>query len=921
MSETTTAFVEKIPDEAVISPKNFGGLKLVGYRVPPEFRTITKRDPFYVETYWTIDAPLDKTYSISAVAAPVREALMPPYKCDEHEFLNPACGVIYCEKLTLNPPAKNQIANMDLQIKINVLTDGQIIGEFKDPNIIKMKIPNLFFPCWNTEFDDVIYQSEPGKCWNAEQLAKVTGGKWIVPPPKGWYIKSFSLFDIMERPTLMIPTLFPGKDTKSFGARLLKNTDKVDGAITAYDIKGLPPNFPLLKVSDPFRAICELGFAARKRFQGKVIAVTGSNGKTTTCNMLSCVLGKDHKITASPGSSNVYRVLPWVFAHVNQDDAFAIIEIALTAFVKLQGSITYDITPNVAVITSIEPAHLSYNVIDSLKSLAEYKSKIFCGMAAGSYAVINRDMPHYEIAEEKAKSLRLNIISFGTHPDAFIRMPVLKDGGEFSVMGKTYRLDCAVPAEQLYDALAVIGVSIAVGVPIEKALEYLKTFTPIEGRGNILKVNRGGKNLKIIDSTFNANPTAMKYALEYLKTIAPDKKSRVAILGDIAELGDDEVKFHKGLAEPMLDAAPDRLLLFGELMHYPYEQIKDKLNVTWFKTLDELIKNFDSYLRDGDTVLVKSSHDTGSYKVVELLRAITPPAPRLNIPKPFFDVRNLLPEGITPEHNGRMPSDKLKKIHCGGYLYVDAARSWLAMVRAAAQDNIFLNVNEPFKTYRKIETQIGVFQKRFEPVENNLSGDAIRVAFDGKIWQLKPDAVYAAIPGTSSHGYGLAVDIGNSGNKDVKLWLDKNARLFGFVREYDFEYWHFTYLLGRKGISKLALAIENLPEPKYTAEQIQEVSGYKWFVSPPTDWACNGIISSQPFRAGCLAAVEQGDGAGISEQIIGKIFRQTAGLICVNPEPLLKFNRPLLVTPNLKDTIEKLSAFCVPEKFQIVRKS
>ncbi len=102
------------------------------------------------------------------------------------------------------------------------------------------------------------------------------------------------------------------------------------------------------------------------------------------------------------------------------------------------GSITRDITPNVAVVTSIAPAHvLKYG---SLKDLAKGKSKILDGMSPGSYAVLNRDMPYYEIFEQKANALKLNIFTFGTHPESFVRMPVLVNGGEFSFIGKTYKM-------------------------------------------------------------------------------------------------------------------------------------------------------------------------------------------------------------------------------------------------------------------------------------------------------------------------------------------------------------------------------------------------------------------------------------------------------------------------------------------------
>ena len=205
------------------------------------------------------------------------------------------------------------------------------------------------------------------------------------------------------------------------------------------------------------------------------------------------------------------------------------------------------------------------------------------------------------------------------HPESFIRMPVLENGGEFFVGENSYKLFCPVPAEQLYDALAVVGAAVAVGFSVEKTLEELKNFKVIEGRGNILKVNHGGKNLTIINSTFNANPESIKFALKHLKTVAPNKKSRVAILGDVAQLGYHSVELHSELAEPVLDAEPDRILFCGEFMKYPYEAVKNKINAFWFETLDELLAGVEAHLKDGDTILIKSSHVTGLDKVVELL--------------------------------------------------------------------------------------------------------------------------------------------------------------------------------------------------------------------------------------------------------------------------------------------------------------
>lgn len=620
--------IDKVPDEAIIKPKRFGALKLIGYYIPPDFRTITELKPVIVETYWTIDEPFDKACRLEIEVAPLRECRVETYKGEAHELLNSEYpvnqwepGIVYRDKYELQPPAINRLANIDLQLVLKVTIDGQIIGEFKDPEPLELCLPN--FPQHKTEFDDIIYQSKPGINWTAEQLAAVTGGEWIVPPPKGWYVQSFPMRGNLNLQTPPPRLLVTDKiHSPEWRAKFLAKIDTFAGAVVNEAVEGLPPNFPLLKVRNVSHVIWDIVNATRKRFQGKVIAVTGSSGKTTACTMLKHSLGESNNITTVI-QTNTYSSIPWFFATVNPNDSYAIVEIAAHALITGKGgSITYDITPNVAVVTSIAPAHLlKYG---SLEDLAKGKSNILCGMTPGSYAIFNRDMPYYEIFEQKAKALKLNIITFGTHPDAFIRMPVLADGGEFYVMGKTYKLSCSVPSEQLYDALAVIGVAIAVGIPVEKILKSLETYKTTKGRGNIVKRTHDGKNLTVIDSTFNANPVSIKYALQHLKTFEPNKKSRVAILGDIGELGEQSIKLHKELVPAMLDAEPDRLLLCGEFMRYPYEIVKDKLNVTWFATLEELLKSVEIHLRDGDTILVKSSHSTGLSKVVSLLSQSTP---------------------------------------------------------------------------------------------------------------------------------------------------------------------------------------------------------------------------------------------------------------------------------------------------------
>ena len=277
----------------------------------------------------------------------------------------------------------------------------------------------------------------------------------------------------------------------------------------------------------------------------------------------------------------------------------------------------------------------------------------------------------------------------------------------------------------------------------------------------------------------------------------------------------------------------------------------------------------------------------------------------------LIDVKDFLPNDITPEQNGIITADRMRKIYCGGMLYADAARSWRAMVRAAALDDIFLSVNQASGAYRDIIRQRKMFAERFVEVKEPSSDDAICVEFEGKLLQLKTGAEYVEIPGQSSHGFGLAIRIGNIDEKEVAEWLDRNAEQFGFVREYDFMPSRFVYIKSREPIPERVLEIETIPaKPKFSAGQITRVVDCQWLNPPSNKWRCNGLFASKPFRTGALAVLDQGEGVGISSKSIGKIFRQCAGFICTRPdENIIKRGRPILLTSNINDTLEKLTAF------------
>ncbi len=630
-----------VPAAAKISPVKLGKLTLRGFWIPQDRRKLRERKIIWTETYWSIEKFLKENYQIQLVAIPERRCRMSAFSQDIPQgeenpmwlTSNWKPDAIYKILFALEMPSLEKIANADLTLELRVKTEEKILGVYREPQKIEMRFPHT--PYYNLNFPKSIYQNHFGRMWTARQLEEITGGKWIVPPPEGWFVRSICrkshYLDIFPEPALYIATTQKQRELHDIYARQNKNrldthrhlhefVNKTAGAIVSRPIKNLSPDYPQLLVKDSVRAMFEIAFASRKRFQGKVIAVTGSNGKSTTVAMLRNILSKDHNIVSTRSNKNVATSLATAFLNYANDKAYAVLEIGSMALDTEWGSITCGLCPNVAVITSITEAHLLEH--GSLEGVAKAKSCVFEGMEPGGFAILNRDMPYYELIEKRAEEKFLNIITFGSHAEADVRMEKILDGENFSFARRSYRLNCHVPPDQIYDALAAIAVTAALAIPIEKALQVLGKFEMLGGRGKIIDAVYKEKNLRVIDGSFNATFLSIKTGLEYLNSVEENPKSRVAVLGDIAHLGDSSEKVHRQLAEVILADKPDRIFLCGEFMKMLWEEIKDKCNCLWFESGQKLIPELDKLLQDGDCVFVKGSIPAKLNAVVKELKGI-----------------------------------------------------------------------------------------------------------------------------------------------------------------------------------------------------------------------------------------------------------------------------------------------------------
>ena len=382
---------------------------------------------------------------------------------------------------------------------------------------------------------------------------------------------------------------------------------------------------PLVVVDDVMKALGGLAGAARARSEAKIIAVTGSAGKTTTKDMLRLALSRSGATHAAPASFNNHWGVPLTLSRMPQDAAFGVFEIGMNHAGEIT-PLTKLVRPHVAIITTIEPVHLG--AFSSVEDIARAKAEIFAGIEPGGAAILNRDNPHFALLARLAKEAGVaHVVSFGRHPDADAKLGDVTLGPAGSeilaeIDGEDIVYELGIAGEHMaLNSLAVLAAVQAVGADVAAAAESLAEFSAGAGRGRrvLLKLPRGSAIL--IDEAYNANPASMIAALDVLSRVEPHEQGRrVAILGDMLELGANEAEMHAALAEPIEAASVDCVHLVGDAMSALWEALPPERRGVYAQSVDELAAMIADDIVSGDVIMVKGSNGIRLGQLVETLR-------------------------------------------------------------------------------------------------------------------------------------------------------------------------------------------------------------------------------------------------------------------------------------------------------------
>jgi UDP-N-acetylmuramoyl-tripeptide--D-alanyl-D-alanine ligase len=381
---------------------------------------------------------------------------------------------------------------------------------------------------------------------------------------------------------------------------------------------------PAFVVEDTLKAMERVGVAARARSKAKIVAVTGSVGKTTAKEMLRAMLTACGPTHASAASYNNHWGVPLTLARMPANVHFGVFEMGMNHAGEI-APLTRMARPHVALVTTIAPVHIEH--LGSIEAIADAKGEIFLGLEPHGTAVLNRDAPQFERLKTAAAALGARVWSFGHGVDCDAQLLDVEaiDGGSrvrARVLAHELAFELGAPGVHMaQNALGALLAAEALGADLEACAAALELFSPQKGRGERFLLPMADGPATIIDESYNANPASMRAALALLAAAKPGPKGRrIAVIGDMLELGPKAAAMHAELAADLSANNVDLLFGAGPLTRALFEAAPASMRAVWTERSSELTDEVARTLRGGDIAMVKGSNGSRMGPLVAALR-------------------------------------------------------------------------------------------------------------------------------------------------------------------------------------------------------------------------------------------------------------------------------------------------------------
>jgi len=460
--------------------------------------------------------------------------------------------------------------------------------------------------------------------WTTKEILRATGGELIC----GDLNHSFSGISIDSRRILANELFVAIKgdvhDGHSFIDDVLRHgvegclisMDKID-TFTGKEWQN--GNVVCIGVRDTIRALGDLAAFNRKRSNASVVAITGSNGKTTTRKMAAGVVSRCFNTLSTSGNLNNEIGLPLMLLNLSRSHEWAVLEMGMNRPGEIE-RLAEICTPDVGVITNIGPAHLEG--LGSLDAVMKAKGELLGKIKPAGTAVLNADDPRLL---HLAKDVSGNVLLFGLSKNAAVRSLSVKEQGmslsfTLALPSESISVNLKTPASfMVSNALAASAVGYCIGLTAEEIRDGLTDFEPVKGRMNIIETRKG---IKIIDDTYNANPGSMEAAIETLKSLKENNRG-ILVAGDMLELGKHSASLHRKIGSISAESDISKLYATGEfaeaLATGAMEEGMDHRHI-FIGAKEEILNDIINWLGPNDWVLVKGSRGMAMESTVEGLR-------------------------------------------------------------------------------------------------------------------------------------------------------------------------------------------------------------------------------------------------------------------------------------------------------------
>ncbi len=459
--------------------------------------------------------------------------------------------------------------------------------------------------------------------WSGAEILAATSGHC---ESDAWSVNGVSIDSRTVEPgDLFIAIVGPAND----GHAYIKSAFE-KGAVAALVSKSAddyPEGLHVVAVEDTQLAMEQLGVAARHRTNAKIIAVTGSVGKTGTKEALAHCLKTQGKTHYSVGSYNNHWGVPLSLARMPRDTEYGIFELGMNHAGEL-GPLSKFVRADVGIITTIAAAHLEF--FKDKSAIAEAKAEIFEGLKKGGTALINADIEESDLLKRRALEAGItHIVTFGRNPDADARIEEIKmlpQSSEISanIEGDKLSFILSVPGEHwAVNILAVLAAIKAVGGSAANAAQQLAQLRAPGGRGVQIEVQMDAGAFTIIDESYNASPIAMQAAFKVLAGTGLQGEGRkIVVVGDMRELGEKSAEIHASLANDVLASGADMVYACGPYMQHLVDALPQHLQTGYTATSKELAGLVVEAVQPEDVVLIKGSLGSQMKVVLDALCAL-----------------------------------------------------------------------------------------------------------------------------------------------------------------------------------------------------------------------------------------------------------------------------------------------------------